>query len=143
MASVLVSIEDGRDPTQAIRRVIDLYRQDQVRVYLLNVQPPFHRHVSRFINRGELRKFQEERGMRALEPLVKQLDAAGVPHRDHVWVGNKAEMIVRFAQEYHCRQIIMAKESGGLFSWLGLGSTLGQIRKLIGAGGNGGVCEDY
>jgi nucleotide-binding universal stress UspA family protein len=143
MASILVSIEEGRDPGPAIKHVIELYRQEQARVYLLNVQPPFSRHVSRFVNKAELRKFQQERGMQALAPLMQQLDAAGVPHRDHVMVGSKAETIVNFAKEYHCRQIIVAKESPGLLSWFRVGSSPGHIRKLIGSSGNFGVCEDF
>ena len=34
-------------------------------------------------------------------------DAAGIPHEDHVLVGNQAETIVRFAQEHHCREVVL------------------------------------
>ena len=143
MASLLVVVEAGCDSARAVQHVIRRYRQMAMQVYLLSVQPPMHRHVSRFISSEELKKFHEENGMRELKPVIDRLDAAGVPHWSHVLVGPKAEEIVRFAQECHSSQIIVAKEHAGILSKLGLGSTSSQVRQLIGASGTSAICEVY
>ena len=143
MSSVLVPIEKGREFEMVIRRVIDLYRQKEVRIFLINVQRPFPRHISGFFSAAEVKKFHQEDGMRELEPVINKLNAAGVPHKAHVLVGQKAQEIVRFANDYHCRQIVVAKQPEGRFSHFGLGSTVSQIRHLIGTASPCEIFESY
>ena len=141
MKSVAVPISDSKDMQWTINHVIALYRQEPIKIQLLNVQPLLPQDISRFFNRGEIRDFHRDNGMLALKPAIEMLDRAEVPHRDHVLVGHRAEMIVRFAQEHHCNRIIIANRSEGLLSSLGLGSIGSQIRHLIGAGNTCDICE--
>jgi nucleotide-binding universal stress UspA family protein len=141
MKSVVVPITDSKDAQWALNHVIALYRSEGVRIHLLNVQPALSQHISRFFNHGEIRDFHRDNGMLALKPAIDALDGEGVPHWDHVLVGNQAETIVKFAQEYHCSQIVIAKRKDGLLGSFGLGSIGSQIRHLMGAGGNCDVCE--
>ncbi len=141
MKSVAVPINDSKDMQWTINHVITLYRQEPVKIHLLNVQPLLPQDISRFFSRGEIRDFHRDNGMLALKPAIEMLDRAEVPHWNHVLVGHRAEMIVRFAQEHHCSRIIIANRSEGLLSSLGLGSVGSQIRHLIGAGNTCDICE--
>lgn len=130
MTSVVVPIEEGRDPAGLMERVIELCRQEPVRVYLLNVRTPLPSYVARFIPAAERQAFHHENGMRAMREAIARLDEAGIAHRDHVLVGNKAETIVEFAREHHCGQIILDKPQG-ILDGLGLGSIGAQVRHLV------------
>lgn len=130
MNSVLVPVEEGRSPEAAIRHAIALYRQEPVRIYLLNVRTPLPSYVAQFIPAEEREGFYRDNGMSALAPAIEQLDEAGIAHRDHVLVGNKAETIVDFAREHHCARIIVERPKG-LLDGLGLGSIAAQLRHLV------------
>jgi len=140
MKCVVVPIEEGRASDWAVEHVVELYRREPLRIFLLNVQPPLPQYVARFINKCELQDFHRENGMRALKRAIERLDEAGVPHRDRVLVGRRAETIVEFAREVRCVQIVLPRRAGLLPS-LGLGSIGSQLRHLIGAGCD--ICEVY
>lgn len=131
MISVLVPIEEGRDPAWAVRHAIELYRGGPVRIYLLNVRTALPSYVARFIPPEERQAFHHENGMRAMQPAIERLDEAGIAHRDHVLVGDKAETIMAFAREHHCAEIIIDKRAGGLLDGLGLGSIREQLHHLV------------
>ena len=141
MKSVVVPIIDSKDTQWAVNHVIGLHRREALRIHLLNVQPPLSQHIARFFSHGELSDFHRDNGMLALKPAIEMLDSEGVPHWDHVLVGQQAETIVRFAQDSRCSQIIIANRNKGLLSSFGLGSVSSQIRHLIGAGAACDICE--
>lgn len=131
MSEVLVPIVNATDANWAAAQAISIHRGDQsTHIHLLNVQRPLPRHVSRFFNRNDLRDFHVESGMRVLEPVMRLLDAAGVPHEDHVLVGHPAETIVHFADDLGCRQIVVDAPATGVLSMLGLGSVGSQVQHL-------------
>jgi nucleotide-binding universal stress UspA family protein len=140
MKSVLVPIDDSADSEWAVRHVIQLYRSEPVKVFLLNVQTPLSNYVSRFINKQDIRDFHHENGLRLLRPRAAELDAAGVPHNDLVLIGHKAETIARFARENGFNEIVLPKSHGLLH---GLGSIGGQLRHLIGAESACSISEVY
>jgi nucleotide-binding universal stress UspA family protein len=127
---VLLPIEEGRDASAAVRRAIALNRETPVRVHLLNVRTPLPSYVARFIPAEERQAFHHENGITAMRAAIAQLDEAGVAHRDHVLVGDKAETIVNFAHETGCSHIIIAPPAG-LLDGLGLGSVAAQLRRLV------------
>lgn len=131
MISVLVPIEEGRDASSAIAQVIELARQEPIRVYLLNVRTPLPSYVARFIPASERQAFHHENGMRAMRAAIARLDEAGIAHREEVRVGNKAETIVECAREKRCAEIIVGGHEGGLLAGLGLGSIRAQVRHLL------------
>jgi nucleotide-binding universal stress UspA family protein len=144
MRNVLVPINEGSGADWIAEHVVGLYRQQPLRIYLLNVRQALPQYVTRFIAKSEVKAFHQENGMQALKPVAEKLDACGVPHWDQVLVGEKAESIVRFAREHHCSQIILPKSAAGPLAYFGLGSIGGQIRHLIGVAGEScGVSEVY
>ena len=130
MQNVLVPISTLGDAGWAAGQAIARYRKEPVRIHLLNVQRPLPRHVSRFFGGGDLRDFHRDAGMGVLELAIRLLDEAGVPHQDHVLVGNQAETIVQFAEENKC-EVILEAQSAGLLSVFGLGSIGSQVRHLM------------
>jgi len=132
MNEIVVPIVSASDAAWAANEAVSLHRSDpSARIHLLNVQRPLPKHVSQFFNRNDLRTFHYESGMRALEPAMRILDDAGVPHEVHVLVGHPAETIVRFAEDHDCRHIVVDEPSLGVLSMLGLGSIGSQVRHLI------------
>ena len=131
MNDIVVPICSTTDAAWAAREAIALYRNDPARIHLLNVQHPLPRHVAQFFSRNDLRDFHNESGMRVLEPAVRMLDEAGVPHEDHVLVGHPAETIVRFAEDRGCRQVVVDAPANDVLSMFGLGSIGSQVRHLM------------
>jgi nucleotide-binding universal stress UspA family protein len=141
---VLFVIEDDHGTQEAVREIVDFHLQGEIRVYLLNVRTQLPYYVSRFINKKTIARFHEEAGMNALKFAIGLLDSAGVPHWNHVEVGEKANEIVRFARDRHCRRIIIAQHGIGVFSKLFLESTATRVRRLIAeAGGLNIICDEY
>ena len=130
MTNILVPIEEGRDSAGAVRQAIDLYRQQPAAVHLLNVRTPLPSYVARFIATAERESFHRENGLNAMRGAIAQLDAAGIPHQDHVLVGNKAETILHFAREQGCSHIVLNRPAG-LLDGLGLGSIGAQVRRMV------------
>ena len=131
MNEIVVPICDAADAPWAATQAITRYRQEPVRIHLLNVQRPLPKHVAQFFNRNDLRAFHEEAGMRVLEPAQRLLDEAGVPHEDHVLVGHPAEAILHFAEDRRCDQVVVDAPSRGMLSLLGLGSIASQVQHLM------------
>ena len=68
--------------------------------------------------------------MKALATSMKKLDAAGVAYVHHIAVGEAAEVIVQFAEEKHCDEILMGTRGlGGAVSLL-LGSVATKVIHL-------------
>jgi len=142
MLRVLVPITDSSEVECAAKHVIERYRDQQVALFLVNVQLPISRFVTRFVNRRQLEEFHRESGMQVLQPLADKLDAAGISYQTRILVGLSAETIAQFAREHYCDQIMVPRHKG-IFESLGLGSIGSQLRHLIGAEGRCEVSEVF
>ncbi|HTQ74712.1 MAG TPA: universal stress protein [Burkholderiales bacterium] len=131
MKHILVPIGTYDDPRWAAEQAITRYRRDPAHIHLLNVQRPLPQHVSRFFGGGDLRNFHRDEGMKVLEPVIRMLDEAGVPHRDHVRVGNPAKTIVEFSERNQCAEVVLQNQSDSLLAIFGLGSIGSQVRHLM------------
>jgi len=135
--AILVPIASSADAARAALRAIALYRASPAIVHLLNVQHPLPRHVARFFPRNDLRAFHADAGMAVLAPAIRALDAAAVPHEDHVVVGHAAEAIVEFAARHDCGDIVLDTPLTGVRSLLHAGSISSQVRHLLRDAGGG------
>jgi hypothetical protein len=131
MDAIAVPINDAREAQWASRQVVDIYRREKVHVHLINVQRPLSRHISQYLSSQDIRAFHLEAGMKVLELAIRALDKAGVPHTDHVLVGNKVDCVVHFAKEHACSQVVLDAPPDGLLSVFGLGSVASQIQRAI------------
>ena len=131
MHEIVVPICDTGDAGWAASQAIAIYRDQPVRVHLLNVQRPLPKHIAQFFNRDDLRDFHRDAGMRVLDPVIGMLDKAGIPHEDHVLVGHPAETIVRFAEDLHATRVVVDTPPRSMLSMLGLGSIGSQVHHLM------------
>ena len=130
MKIVAVPVLDEKDVAWAARRVIALYQRAPVRVYLVNVQPAFSQHVSRFFSAHYLERIHREDAMKLLAPVERALERAGVSYRSHVLIGPKAERIAEFVRSYSCSDVLLRNESQSLLR-LGLASINSGIRRRL------------
>jgi len=131
MKDIVVPIDGSSDVARVAAQAIARYRRDASRIHLLNVQRPLPRHISQFFGRADLAEYHLEAGMRELHKVIALLDAAHVPHRDHVVVGKPAEEIVRFAEERPGAELLLDEEPDSMFALFGLGSIGSQVRRLM------------
>jgi nucleotide-binding universal stress UspA family protein len=108
MQKVLVPVDGSTSSGHAIKDVIRRYQKNEpAEIHLLNVQPPLPRYITRFLSHGEVTSYRREQGARALASARALLDTAGIHHQHHVKMGDKVEVITRFAKLHHCDLIVM------------------------------------
>jgi YjbE family integral membrane protein len=109
MLKVLVPVDGSRNSEFALRHVVDEFlKRPDMEIHLLNVQPPFSRHVSQFIGRKARDSFHQDEAEKALRPARRLVEKFGVPHSVHVKVGRKADAIVEEARRLRCDRIVMS-----------------------------------
>ena len=109
MLKVLVPADGSPNSLHAIRHVVNQFmKSSAMEVHLLNVQPPFSRHISRFVSKKNRNDFHRDEGEKALQPIRQMLGNFGVPHAVHIEVGDKAKLIAEAARRLRCDQIVMS-----------------------------------
>jgi len=105
---VLVPVDGTRNSEFAVRHVVRQRRNNpNIEIHLLNVQRPFSRHVSTFLNKKSRDSFHLEEADKMLGPARKVLDGMSIPYTVHVEVREKAQAIVDTAQALRCHHIVM------------------------------------
>lgn len=109
MQNILLAV-DGSD--NALRAVSHLIKRasavrDDYQIHLINVQHPLHGSISTFIDAAQIKQYHQEEGMNALAGARDLLDAAGLAYTHHLFVGEPAQVIARYAREQQCDEIII------------------------------------
>jgi len=132
MPNLLVPVDGSESALRAIAQVVARIRwyQPPVQVHLLNVQHPLHGDVGRFIDSGQIRDYHRDEGLKILEPARKALDAAGIPYEFHIGLGDPAEVIVQYANEKECSEIVIGARGVGSLASLFLGSVTTKVIQL-------------
>jgi nucleotide-binding universal stress UspA family protein len=105
--------------------------KEPVEVHLLNVQLPLAGvNVKLFVSREDLNAYYQDEGTAALKSAREKLDAAGIKYTSHIGVGNSAEVIVQYAEDRQCDQIVMGTRGLGTVSNLVLGSVATKVIHL-------------
>ncbi len=105
---LLLPVDGSRNSEAAVQQVIkDFMNNTAMEVHLLNVQPPFTRHIARFSSRRGRNAYHRDRAEIALAPIRQMLDNFGIPYSAHIEVGNRAECIAEAARRLRCHQIVM------------------------------------
>ncbi|MGE4112345.1 MAG: universal stress protein, partial [Burkholderiales bacterium] len=108
MNKVLLPVDGSANSQGAVRHVVNRFLGDSaMEVHLLHVRAPLSQHIARFISRRDREKFHREEAERALAPARDLLNQFGVPHAEHVELGDKAQTIHRLAQRLRVNQIVM------------------------------------
>jgi len=108
MLKVLIPVDGSRNCQFAVRHVINQFMSNTaMEIHLLNVQPPFSRHISRFVSRKALRDHHRDEAEKALRPIRQMLDGFGIPYSAHTELGERAKAIADAARRLRCDQIVM------------------------------------
>ena len=109
MLNVLVPVDGSRNSQHAVRHLInEVAKNPAMEVHLLNVQMRFSRHIAQFLSRNNIDSFHRDEAEKALRPVRRMLENAGVPYTAHIEVGRKAEAIVESARRLRCDHIVMS-----------------------------------
>jgi YjbE family integral membrane protein len=109
MQRVLIPVDGSRNSEFAVRHVIARFLKDPaMEVHLLNVQPPFSRHVAQFVSRRNREAWHRDEAEKALAPARRLLEQHGVPHAAGYKLGERAKTIADEARRLRCSQIVIA-----------------------------------
>lgn len=129
MMKVLLAIDGSENSLRAVSYLIKRASavKDQYDVHVVNVQYPLHGTVATFVNGAQLKQYHQDEGMKILAPVETQLNGAGVAFSHHLFVGEPAEVISRFAREEGCDEIIIGSRGLGNISSMLVGSVASKI----------------
>jgi YjbE family integral membrane protein len=109
MQRILIPVDGSRNSEFAVRHVITEFMKDSAKeVHLLNVQPPFSRHVAQFVSRRNRDEWHRDQADKALAPARRLLEQHGVPHASSYRLGDKAQVITDEARRLRCHHIVMS-----------------------------------
>ena len=109
MLRVLVPVDGSPNSLHAVRNVVNQFMKDSsMEVHLLNVQPPFSRHIARFVSKKNRNDFHRDEGEKALREIRQMLGSFGIPYSVHIEVGDKAKLIAEAARRLRCDHIVMS-----------------------------------
>lgn len=107
-----------------------MYREP-LEIHLLNVQLPLAGvNVKLFVAREDLNAYYHDEGTAALKGARERLDAAGIGYVVHIGVGDPADVIVRYAVDKGCGQIVVGPCGMGALSNLVVGSVASKVIQL-------------
>lgn len=133
MLKVLVPVDASESSDRGVDYLIRIARllRDPVEVHLLTVHHhiPYGRAASSVAG-DQIQQYYQEEGLAALKSARDRLDAAQIPYVFHIGVGEPAEVIVRYAREKACDQIIMGTRGLGAVGGLLLGSVATKVLHL-------------
>jgi nucleotide-binding universal stress UspA family protein len=124
---------DGSDASdRAIAKFITLidWYKEKPEIHLLNVQFPQRGNVPLFIDKESIELYQQEEGMKELRAARELLDRAGIGYQLHITVGTPPDMILRYAKELNCNQIIIGPRGLGAVKGILLGSVASKVMQL-------------
>ena len=129
MLNMLVPVEGSTNSDRAVDYLIKFIQQlrSPACIHLLNVKPPLHGEVGMFLDADQIRQYHHDEGMKALESAQHKLDAAGIDYTLHVLVGKPEEMVVRYAEEHQCDQIVLGTRGLGKLAQIFLDSVASSI----------------
>lgn len=107
MKTVLIPVDGSPTGLQVVKSVLAAAHGGIDRIHLLNVQPRFTRHASRYLPRRTRDGWREERARAALEPARKLVDAAGVACITHAGVGPTAQVVADTARLLGVSEIVL------------------------------------
>ena len=132
MLKVLLAVDGSESALHAVAHVIKraAAAKDGYEVHLVNVQYPLHGSVTAFVDAAQVKQYHHDEGMKVLASAREKMDSAGVPYQTHLFVGEPAEVIARFAKEQGCDEIVIGTRGLSSISSLLVGSVATKIIHL-------------
>ena len=109
MTKILLPTDGSANSLNAVRHVVNRFLENpNLEVHLLHVRQPLSQHIARFVSADNRAAFHREKADAALAPARELLSRFGVPHTDHMELGQRAETITRVAQRLGVSEIVMS-----------------------------------
>ena len=109
MSRVLVPSDGSANAQYGVRYVVNEFMKNpQLKIHVLNVQPPFSKDVSRFTSKQARMEFHHVQAEKALAPVRQALESAGIAYTVHTEVGDAADCIADAARRLRCDRIVMS-----------------------------------
>jgi nucleotide-binding universal stress UspA family protein len=134
MLKFLVPVDGSEPSEQAVKELLRYlsWIGPEVELHLLNVQPhlPYGKRVSSVVGHNRIAQYQQEEGLAALKAARAVLDKAGLGYKYNVRLGEAADVIIQYAKENGCDQILMGTQGMGSLSGLVMGSVATKVVHL-------------
>lgn len=121
---VLAAVDGSEGSGRVLKFLLDLQRRlGTIEVVVLNIQPKPQewrlRGYGWFQREAILDRLINDLGKRAVASAARQLDGAGIAHKDRIELGEPHEIIVRCARDEACDLIVLAEPRRGVLRmWL-------------------------
>ncbi len=132
MPNILLAVDGSESADLVVSRYIQLldWYKDVPEIHLLTVQSSLGGNVSSFISQSDIKQYHQEEGLNCLKNARGLLDEAKISYQYHITVGDAAEVIVQFAKEKQCDQIVIGSRGLGAVEGLLLGSVANKVMQL-------------
>jgi nucleotide-binding universal stress UspA family protein len=132
MMKLLVPVDGSATSLHAVEYAAHLVNRCQAaEIVLVNVQPPADSwELKSHLRSSEIEAMQTGRGGDVLASARDVLDAAKVPYRPIVKLGEVAESIVACAAEEGCQQIVMGNKGESFVEEMVTGSVAHEVLRL-------------
>ncbi len=131
MYRILAAIDGSEHADRAIAHLVRLAASGAtIEVLLLNVQPEIVDWQTHGLATESMLAHRNQLGAQASESARKGLDAAGIPFRLRIELGDPARTIAGVAAEERCDGIVMGTRGAGAIPGLILGSVASKVVHL-------------
>jgi nucleotide-binding universal stress UspA family protein len=128
---IVIAIDGSENALEAVRYGARLAAANsEIRLHLLNVQPPLPSAASTFLSQDVVRSFHQDEGEKCLTEARALLNETKLRYESHIAVGNAAEVIVAYAKEKNCASIVMGTRGLSSLPSLLLGSVATRVLHL-------------
>ncbi len=130
MLTLLIAMDGSEYSDHAVDYAITRSRscRDPVHAHLLNVQAPIQGvNVKIFIKKESLDEYYRDEGMAVLRPARSRLEAAGIRCESHIGLGDAGVVIVEYANDKNCDEIVMGTHGRGVLAGAMMGSVAQKV----------------
>jgi nucleotide-binding universal stress UspA family protein len=125
---IVVAVDGSEHGLDAVRYAAKLARSNpEMKLHLINVQPPLPSAASSFVSEDAVRSFHREEGEKALRGARALLAEQKLGYECHVAVGQPAEAIVAYARQKGCAGIVIGTRGLSALPGLLLGSVATRV----------------
>lgn len=132
MVKFVVAVDGSEGSMRAVAYAAKLAASGaaDTQIHLVNVQHPMHGSISTFVNAEQIKDLHQEEGMKVLNQARSLLDSQQVSYEYHVFVGEPAEVVTRYATEQGCDAIIIGTRGLSNLTSMLVGSVTNKIIHL-------------
>jgi nucleotide-binding universal stress UspA family protein len=113
MKRVLIPVDGSAKSLEAVRATAREGPHAISGIELVNVQPLFNRHISRWLTRDQREAWRAERSRQALSQARTVVEFHGVPCGTHAAAGAVVDVVAATASRLRCHEIVIGARRRG------------------------------